>query len=97
MTTMTEAVGLNVAATLLGEKPFHFETVLEYDNAGNASFLSAHQIILGSPVKLETPELLWLATVLTCRREAGRWRATLRIEHLLRNLPELLKLAARFE
>ena len=90
-------LGLAVAATLLGETPFRFETVLEDLGGGAPRFLSAHQIIVGSPVKMETEDLLWMGTVSSCHREGTQWRATMRVEHELRNLPELLRLAARFK
>lgn len=89
--------GLAVTATLMSDKPVHFETHLQETDSNAPTFLAPHQITLHTPIKLETRECLWMGTVCTCFPEGPVWRVTLKIEHCLRNLPELLKLAARFE
>jgi hypothetical protein len=90
------AVGFCVAATVLGVKPFLFQTTAE-DLDSRLVFLSPNQIVAGAPVKLETDNSLWLGHVVECRPRNDRWRTVVQIEHSLTNLPELLKLAARFE
>ena len=105
----TVAAGFPVSATVLGMKPFHFETTLEMTaealaettaesgGGGRLLFLSPNQIVAGAPVKLETVDHLWLGHVVECRPQGTGWRTVVRIAHSLKNLPELLKLAARFE
>ena len=109
----TVAAGFPVSATVLGMKPFHFETTLEMTaeaptettaettaesgGGGRLLFLSPNQIVAGAPVKLETVDHLWLGHVVECRPQGTGWRTVVRIAHSLTNLPELLKLAARFE
>ena len=90
------ADGFGVSATVLGVKPFYFQTTIE-DCNHFLIFLSPNQIVAGAPVKLETKDRLWLGHVVECRPQSDRWRTVLRIEHSLVNLQELLKLAARFE
>ena len=104
-TVGTVAAGFAVAATVLGIKPFYFETTLETTAETTAEggadgclvFLSPNQIVAGAPVKLETVDRLWLGHVVECRPRGTGWGTVLRIAHSLKNLPELLKLAARFE
>lgn len=99
-TVSTAAPGLPVAATVLGIKPFYFQTTAEKTAETAVEtivFLSPNQIVAGAPVKLETENHLWLGHVVECRSQGTGWRTVLRIEHSLSNLPELLKLAARFE
>lgn len=101
----TVAARFPVSATVLGMKPFHFETTLEVTaqttaesgGGGRLLFLSPNQIVAGAPVKLETVDHLWLGHVVECRPQGTEWRTVVRIAHSLTNLPELLKLAARFE
>jgi len=105
----TVAAGFPVSATVLGMKPFHFETTLEMTaeataettaesgGGGRLLFLSPNQIVAGAPVKLETVDHLWLGHVVECRPQGTEWRTVVQIAHSLTNLPELLKLAARFE
>ena len=105
----TVAARFPVSATVLGMKPFHFETTLEMTaqttaettaesaGGGRLLFLSPNQIVAGAPVKLETVDHLWLGHVVECRPQGTGWRTVVRIAHSLTNLPELLKLAARFE
>ena len=85
-----------VAATLLGEQPFQFETVFRDSQEGAVTFLSPHQIVIGAPVKLESNDRLWMGTVRSSQRENGSWWTTLDVEHSLANLAELSKLASRF-
>ena len=97
MVSVEVEMGLAVKATLMSESPVGFETHLEEVEPAGLTFLAPHQITLRTPVKLETQDCLWMGTVTTCVPEAAVWRVTLAIEHCLRNLPELLKLASRFE
>ena len=92
------SMGLTVvAATLLGEQPFQFETVFGDSPDGAVTFLSPHQIVVGAPVKLECNDRLWMGTVRSSRLEGASWWTTLDVEHSLRNLAELSKLASRFQ
>ncbi len=97
MVTEQVATGMVVAATVLGQKPFHFETVVSEWDGGPLVFQSPNQIVMLAPVKLQTGQRLWLGEVVECRPEGDGWRTTLRVRHALNHLPELLKLAARFE
>jgi len=91
------AAGMVVAATVLGRKPFHFETVVGEWEGGPLVFQSPNQIVMLAPVKLQTEHQLWLGEVVECRPDGNGWRTTMRVLHALNHLPELLKLAARFE
>ncbi len=97
MVTDRAAVGTTVAATVLGVKPFHFETVVAEWEGGPLIFHSPKQIVVTAPIKLETEETLWLGEVVNCHPDGHLWRTTLCVKHTLRRLPELLNLAARFE
>jgi len=97
LVTAEVSAALTVAATVLGERPFHFETVLEAGDNAPLIFLSPHQIVIEAPVKLETEDRLWMGQVVECRPEGDQWRTVIRVEHSLSNLPELLKSVRRFE
>ncbi len=97
MVTEQVTAGTVVAATVLGRKPFRFETVVSEWDGGPMVFQSPNQIVMLAPVKLQTDQRLWLGEVVECRAEGNGWRTTMRVRHALNHLPELLKLAARFE
>lgn len=90
------STGTAVAATVLGERPFHFETAVGQWDGGLLSFDSPNQIVVQAPVKLESKDRLWLGEVMECRLQSGAWRTTIHVRHALADLPVLLRLAARF-
>ena len=97
MVTHRVSAEMVIAATVLGEKPFHFETVVGEWDGGPLIFNSPNQIVMRAPVKLEIEDRLWLGEVVECRSDGDAWRTTIQVRHALHDLQELLNLAARFE
>ena len=97
MVTDQVSTGMAVAATVLGERPFHFKTAVGEWDGGPLTFDSPNQIVMQAPVKLQTENRLWLGEVVECRLHGDAWRTTIQVRHALNHLPALLNLAARFE
>ncbi len=91
------SVRLGVFATVVGEVPVRFETSLEGGDCEQAWFLASAPVRLGALVKLETEDTLWMGVVATCHKEGEEWRVAFHVEHILRNVQDLLYMAARFE
>jgi len=87
---------VTVQVTVLGEKPFRFETTLPDPDSRPMEFQAPRRIALQSLVKVQTSDRLWLCVVSRCKPEGAVWRTTLEVEHALTNLPDLLNLAKRF-
>jgi|SRR5271170_6316783 len=82
-----------VVVTELGQPQLHPKGGLIVEISGsNLTLKLPSAIPLGTPVKVETNDLLMLGEVMRCEPEGDGFRLGLQLRHALRDLPALEKL-----
>jgi hypothetical protein len=87
---------LPVRVTLLGEKPVSFDSAIVTLAPRELSVRSIAPLTLRAAIKVESANQLWMGQVIEVRREGQAWLAAVRIEHALRDIADLMRLADRF-
>jgi hypothetical protein len=87
---------LPVRVTIPGEKPVTFASAIVTLEPRELSVRSAKPLALRTPVKIESADRLWMGEVIAVRQEGQAWLASVRIEHALHDLADLMRLANRF-
>lgn len=87
---------LPVRLTIFGAKPVSFESAVVALEPRKISVRSARPLALRTPLKVETPDQLWMGEVVEVYRDGQSWLAVVQVAHALRDIPDLTRLANRF-
>ena len=76
--------------------PVKMQVLIQRIEGRQMQILTPQEIRIGTTVKIESPEAIWLGEIQSCVEEGRSWACGIDLRHVLRDFETLARLAERF-